>query len=56
MYQRIEKLIEKKLDSFPTEKEEVMVLHERVNEAQRHAAMQVRDEDESGKGSRRRRR
>jgi hypothetical protein len=39
LYQRIEHLIEKKLPLFKTEEEEVMVLTERVSEAQRFAKM-----------------
>eukprot|EP01117_Protostelium_nocturnum_P020370 TRINITY_DN9122_c0_g1_i1.p1 TRINITY_DN9122_c0_g1~~TRINITY_DN9122_c0_g1_i1.p1 ORF type:complete len:516 (-),score=234.42 TRINITY_DN9122_c0_g1_i1:55-1473(-) len=48
LYQRIEELIKKKLDRFPVEEEEVLVMMERVTEAQRFAAVQLR---ESGAGS-----
>ena len=39
LYQRIEQLIEKKLPLYPTVEEEVMLLMERVTEAQRYAKM-----------------
>lgn len=39
LFQRIEHLIGKKLPAFPTEEEEVMMLTERVAEAQRFARM-----------------
>jgi ATP-dependent RNA helicase DDX47/RRP3 len=39
LYQRIEHLIEKKLPLYKTEEDEVMVLTERVSEAQRIAKM-----------------
>ncbi len=41
LYQRIEKLIGQKLEEFGTEQELVLVLLERVSEAQRMATMQV---------------
>lgn len=39
LYQRIEQLISKQLPLYPTEEEEVMVLQERVAEAQRIVKM-----------------
>ena len=39
LYQRIEQLIGKKLPCYPTVEEEVMMLMERVTEAQRYAKM-----------------
>lgn len=39
LFQRIETLIGKKLPEFPTEEEEVMMLVERVSEAQRFARL-----------------
>lgn len=39
LYQRIEHLIGKQLDLYKTEEEEVMLLQERVAEAQRMAKM-----------------
>jgi ATP-dependent RNA helicase DDX47/RRP3 len=47
-YQRIEHLIEKKLSRYDAEKEEVLVMLERVSEAQRYAISQLR-EHEDGK-------
>ncbi|XP_030839930.1 probable ATP-dependent RNA helicase DDX47 [Strongylocentrotus purpuratus] len=52
LYQRIEQLIDKKLPLFKTEEEEVMMLMERVTEAQRYAKMEMRDSDEKKKGGR----
>jgi hypothetical protein len=42
-YQRIEQLIGKKLDSYPVEEEEAMVLLERVTESQQFATAQLRE-------------
>jgi ATP-dependent RNA helicase DDX47/RRP3 len=39
LFQRIEALIEKKMELFPTQEETVLVFLERVNEAQRYATM-----------------
>ena len=39
LFQRIESLIGKKLPAFPTQEEEVMMLVERVSEAQRFARL-----------------
>lgn len=41
LYQRIEHLIGKKLPVYKTEEQEVMLLMERVSEAQRHAKMEM---------------
>lgn len=46
LYQRIEHLIGKKLPLYKTEEEEVMMLMERVSEAQRIAKMDLRDLEE----------
>uniref|UniRef100_A0A0D6R2K4 RNA helicase n=1 Tax=Araucaria cunninghamii TaxID=56994 RepID=A0A0D6R2K4_ARACU len=54
LYQRIEQLIGKKLPEFPTEQEEVLLLHERVNEAQRMATMKIREKEANKKHNRRR--
>jgi len=43
LYQRIEQLIGKKLDKLPIEESEVLVMLERVTEAQRIAAVQLRE-------------
>ncbi|CAG0918715.1 unnamed protein product [Notodromas monacha] len=52
LFQRIEHLIGKKLPLFPTVEEEVLVLSERVNEAQRAARLEMKDLEESKKGKR----
>jgi len=49
LYQRIEQLIEKKLPLYPTVEEEVMLLMERVTEAQRYAKMELREIQEKKK-------
>merc|ERR1719419_726217 len=49
LYQRIEQLIEKKLPLYPTEEKEVMVLLERVVEAQRLAKMGMAEGDKKKK-------
>ncbi|KAJ8018660.1 putative ATP-dependent RNA helicase DDX47 [Holothuria leucospilota] len=54
LYQRIEQLIEKKLPLFKTEESEVMLLMERVAEAQRYAKMEMREKEEKKKGKGRR--
>ncbi len=51
-YQKIEEYIGKKLDLYKTEEDQVLVLMERVAEAQRYAAMDMR---ESGFGKKRKR-
>ena len=43
LWVRIEKVLGKKLEEHPTVKEEVMVLSDRVSEAQRHAIMEMKD-------------
>lgn len=55
LLQRIEKVIEKKLELFPTSKEEVMLLKERVDEAGRLAVNELKEEAKSNGGKRRRR-
>ncbi|KAL7752265.1 ribosomal RNA processing protein [Sorochytrium milnesiophthora] len=55
LFQRIETLLGKKLEEWPVDKEACMLLAERVEEAQRIAAVQMRDEQKSqgrGKGKR----
>ncbi|CAO3624673.1 unnamed protein product [Mucor fragilis] len=52
LIQRIEKDLERKLDAFPVEKDEVMMLQERVDEAQRIATIELK-ETENGKKSKR---
>lgn len=46
VYQRIERALGKRLDEYVTQKDEVMVLGERVGEAQRQAIMEMKDYDE----------
>ena len=43
LYQRIEHLIGKQLPLYKTEEQEVMILMERVSEAQRHAKMELNE-------------
>uniref|UniRef100_A0A2K5JWG0 RNA helicase n=1 Tax=Colobus angolensis palliatus TaxID=336983 RepID=A0A2K5JWG0_COLAP len=52
LFQRIEHLIGKKLPVFPTQDDEVMMLTERVAEAQRFARMELREHGEKKKRSR----
>jgi ATP-dependent RNA helicase DDX47/RRP3 len=42
-YQRIEKHIQQKLEQFPVNQEEVVVMQERVTEAQRFAVAQMKE-------------
>nr|XP_004611363.1 unnamed protein product [Sorex araneus] len=49
LFQRIEHLIGKKLPAFPTQDDEVMMLTERVAEAQRFARMELREHGEKKK-------
>ncbi|KAK2508439.1 hypothetical protein MC885_010979 [Smutsia gigantea] len=53
LFQRIEHLIGKKLPVFPTQDDEVMMLTERVTEAQRFARMELREHGEKKKRPRR---
>lgn len=52
LYQRIEHLIGKQLPLYKTEEDEVMVLQERVAEAQRVAKMEMKDLEGGKKGKR----
>jgi len=54
LYQRIEQLLGKKLPLYPTEEEEVMLLGERVAEAQRTARLEQKDMEEKKGGKRKR--
>ncbi|XP_077591039.1 putative ATP-dependent RNA helicase DDX47 [Stigmatopora nigra] len=49
LFQRIETLIGKKLPAFPTHEEEVMMLVERVSEAQRFAKLELKEQGEKRK-------
>ena len=53
LYQRIESLIGKKLDAFPAEEASALLMLERVGEAQRVAALQMREADAKGGGRKR---
>ncbi|KAI9039193.1 RNA-dependent ATPase RRP3 [Aspergillus affinis] len=50
-WMRTEKALNKKLDEHKIAKDEAMVFAERVGEAQRSAAIEMRDMDEKGRGS-----
>ena len=52
IYQRVEALIDRKLPAFQCEESTVLLLLERVNEAQRIAARELREQESSSKGSR----
>ncbi|EQB78981.1 putative ATP-dependent RNA helicase DDX47 isoform 2 [Camelus ferus] len=52
LFQRIEHLIGKRLPVFPTQDDEVMMLTERVTEAQRFARMELREHGEKKKRTR----
>ncbi|CAH1273924.1 DDX47 [Branchiostoma lanceolatum] len=52
LYQRIEHLIGKKLPLYKTEEEEVMVMNERVMEAQRYARMEIKEQGHKKGGKR----
>jgi ATP-dependent RNA helicase DDX47/RRP3 len=47
LYQRIEHFLGQKMAVFPTEEQNVMLLMERVSEAQRIAAMELREKDDA---------
>ena len=49
LYQRIEHMLGTQLEQFPAPQDEAMLLMERVLEAQRHAAMEMRGRDEKRK-------
>ncbi|CAG0887389.1 unnamed protein product [Darwinula stevensoni] len=53
LYQRIEHLISMKLPLWETQEEEVMVLCDRVTEAQRIAKLEIKEKDEKKKGNKR---
>lgn len=54
-FQRIEKVIDKKMDEWPTDKEEVDLLRERVEEAGRLAATELKEQKlKGGRGKRKR--
>ncbi|KAJ2161210.1 ribosomal RNA processing protein [Coemansia sp. RSA 552] len=54
LLQRIEQVIGKKLDQFPNEKDSILLLQERVNEAQRMAILELKEiQATRGKGKKR---
>ncbi|XP_029161587.1 probable ATP-dependent RNA helicase DDX47 isoform X1 [Nylanderia fulva] len=55
LYQRIEQLISKQLPLYSTEEEEVMLLQERVSEAQRIVKMDMKNIEENKKSGKRKR-
>lgn len=55
LVQRIESVIGKKMELWPTDKEEVALLRERVDEAGRLAANELKELARSGHGKKRRR-
>ncbi|EIN07447.1 DEAD-domain-containing protein [Punctularia strigosozonata HHB-11173 SS5] len=55
LIQRIEEVIEKKMELWPTDKEEIALLRERVNEAGRLAINEMKEQAAGGGGGRKRR-
>lgn len=55
MMQRVEAVIGKKMELWPTDEEEVMLLRERVDEASRLAANELKDQGRTGFSKKRRR-
>ncbi|KAL4442077.1 hypothetical protein ABPG77_011338 [Micractinium sp. CCAP 211/92] len=53
LYQKIEALIGLRMEQYPAEQEAVLLLLERVGEAQRIATMQMKESDKGKKGKRR---
>ncbi|KAF6764752.1 ATP-dependent rRNA helicase RRP3 [Ephemerocybe angulata] len=51
LLQRIEKVVGKKMDAWPTDDEEVALLKERVHEAERLAINEIKDQDSKAQGS-----
>ncbi|GLB35441.1 putative DEAD-domain-containing protein [Lyophyllum shimeji] len=56
LIQRIEAVIDKKMDLWPTDAEEIALLKERVNEAGRVAVNELKEQVSKGNGGRKRRR
>jgi ATP-dependent RNA helicase DDX47/RRP3 len=52
LYQKIEALVGLRMEQYPAEQEAVLVLLERVGEAQRIATMQMKESDKGRKGKR----
>jgi ATP-dependent RNA helicase DDX47/RRP3 len=56
LLQRIEKVVGEKMPLWPTDKEEIALLKERVNEAGRTAANELKEQNKKGENGRKRRR
>ena len=56
LYQKIERLIGKRLEAYAAPEEAVLLMNERVNEAQRIAQQQMREADAKGGGGKKRNR
>jgi ATP-dependent RNA helicase DDX47/RRP3 len=56
LLQRIEKVVGEKMPLWPTDKEEIALLKERVNEAGRTAANELKEQSKKGGNGRKRRR
>lgn len=52
LFQKIEYLTENKMEEFPKDREEVLLMLERVGEAQRIATMQMKEADGGKRGKR----
>jgi len=50
LFQRVESLVGKKMDAFPTVEDEVLSLQERVSEAQRYATTQMKEFERQKRG------
>lgn len=53
LFQKIEQLTGQKMEIYPTEQDAVLLLMERVNEAQRLASLQMKETDKNKKGGKR---
>jgi len=53
MFQKIEHLTGVKMEAFPAERDDVLLLLEQVGNAQRIATMQMKEADEKGRGRKR---
>jgi len=56
LLQRIEKVLNKKMDEYQTEAEDIAAMKERVEEAARLARAEIKDSDQNGKSKGKRRR
>lgn len=53
LFQRIERLIGKKLPKYPINDDDVMILVERTNEAMRYAIQEIKEQGDKKKGKKR---